>query len=402
MTLIARTRALSEPVDLLRVAGATGWLIEHDGVGLAGRGEALRVELPSGLSELSERDLVSDVLATIESQDEVGVAGSGPVAMGSLPFDPDEPASLTVPSLVVGRARDGRQWVTTIGLEPEQLELAPPDIPAPDEFSLRSIPHERWKAMVDQAVAEIRAGRLDKVVLAREVRVQTNRPIVVQGVLERLRSLYPSCAVFSFDGFVGATPELLVSRRGSQVRSHPLAGTQSRTGESSADARAATSMLKDTKQLMEHRMVVEAVETVLRGYCDSLSVPAQPSVMPLRNVMHLGTMLRGQLREGAPSSIVLAAALHPTPAVAGSPTDAAMELIKKVEGFDRDRYAGPVGWLDAAGNGEWFLGIRSAEIEEDSARLFAGVGVVADSDSHAELVETQLKLQALLAALVRP
>lgn len=274
---------------------------------------------------------------------------------------------------------------------------------APDGFTLASTrSHGEWNETVRDAIETVRSGRLRKVVLAREVTVVANQVIPVATVLARLRALYPACRVFSVDGFVGASPEMLVTRHGTEVVAHPLAGTVARSGDPDTDATLAGLLLASHKEREEHALVVEAVADALRRHCDSLEVPAEPSVVPFRNVSHLGTRIEGRLRRPAASALALAAALHPTPAVAGTPTDEALAYIAEVEKLDRGRYAGPVGWVDAQGDGEFAVGIRSAEIEGNRARLFAGVGLVAESDPEAELLETQLKLQALLAALVRP
>ncbi|MGH9157468.1 MAG: isochorismate synthase, partial [Acidimicrobiales bacterium] len=286
------------------------------------------------------------------------------------------------------------------GAPPRPTE--PPRHP-PDTFVLRaSRPHAEWCEMVARAVNEVGRGALHKVVVAREVVVKANRPILPVDVVARLRALYPSCVLFSVDGFVGASPELLVGRRGPEVRSHPLAGTIPRSGDPAVDARAAEALLASAKDREEHRLVVDAVAAVLAPVCSALDVPATPSIVPLRNVSHLGTLLAGRLLQPAPSALALARLLHPTPAVAGTPTDAALAWLAATEDLDRGRYAGPVGWMDSRGDGDWAVGIRSAELDGCQARLMAGVGVVADSTPEAELAETQLKLQALLAAVVRP
>jgi menaquinone-specific isochorismate synthase len=278
-----------------------------------------------------------------------------------------------------------------------------PAIAPPDRFSLVSVrSHAEWSKLVQDAVTVVRAGRLAKVVLAREVLVEANRPFVGADVLRRLHALYPSCMLFSADGFIGASPELLVSRRGQQVRSQPLAGTVARSGDPRADDRLTEAMMSSAKEREEHRLVVDEVAAGLLPLCDWLDVPDSPSIVPLRNVSHLGTPIAGRLTSPPPPALELVARLHPTPAVAGSPTAAAAAYLKAVEGFDRGHYGGPVGWMDAGGDGDWAVGIRCAEVAANTARLFAGVGVVADSDAEAELAETQLKLQALLAALVRP
>jgi menaquinone-specific isochorismate synthase len=291
--------------------------------------------------------------------------------------------------------------MTTVGATPE-----PPLVPAgavPDAFALTpSLSHAEWCALVERAVTDIRDGSLDKVVLAREVRVDANRAIDIRSVLERLRALYPSCLVFSIDGFIGASPELLLRRRGDAIESHPLAGTIPRSGDPIVDAQLAAALLASAKDRAEHRFVVEDVARVLSPWCDRLEVPPDPSIVPLRNVSHLGTHISGHLRPGAPSALELAALLHPTPAVGGTPRAEALAWLASNEQLDRGPFAGPVGWVDRRGDGDWMVGIRSARVHGPTARLYAGVGVVADSDPAAELAETQLKLQALLAALVRP
>jgi menaquinone-specific isochorismate synthase len=402
-TLAARTVPLGTGrPDLAAVASAGGVLLERDGTGLAGRGVAARIDLPGGLADPQAGVVVAAALAAIEGRDEVGAPGCGPVAVAALPFDPYAPASLVVPALLVGT--DGTQsWLTTVG--PAAPDPEPWPTAVPDAFTLTPpVSHRDWCALVERAVAAIRDGRFDKVVLAREVVVDANAVIHVGSVLERLRALYPSCVVFSVDGFVGASPELLVSRRGATVRSHPLAGTIPRSGDPHTDAAAAQAFLASAKERAEHDYVVSDVARALGPYCEGLQVPAVPSVLPLRNVSHLGTLITGDLAPGRhqPSALELAARLHPTAAVGGTPRPAALAWLAEHEGMERGPYAGAVGWVDAAGNGEWMVGIRSALIDGARARLFAGVGVVADSDPAAELAETQLKLQAVLAALVRP
>ena len=398
--LVARTVRLDvDPadVDLIGCAGADGVLWEHEGVSLAGRGVATR--LPPAL--------VDDFLATVEvEQDDVDVPGTGAIAVGALPFTPDGGAALVVPERVVGRTADGVVWETTIGVPDTQRHAdTAPVRPrrSPSGFRLTAVPsHADWCKAVAEAVARIEAGEVEKVVLARAVDVETDGPLVVPDILHRLRALFPSCMVFSVDGFVGASPELLVARLGLDVRSQPLAGTVARSGDAATDARLAGALLASSKDRREHGLVVDAVAAALRPVCDRLDIPATPEIVPLRNVAHLGTTIQGRLAAPAPSALALACRLHPTPAVAGTPTVAALALLARLEGSSRGRYAGPVGWVDARGNGEWAVGIRSAEVRGNRARLMSGNGIVAGSDPDDELAETQLKLQALLAAVVRP
>jgi menaquinone-specific isochorismate synthase len=410
--LAAHTVALDAPdIDLLGVAGDDGLLFSREGAGLAARGEAFRISLPHGLAAPDAAEIVQAALSSIDVIDEVGAPGCGPVALTALPFVPTAAGELIVPSTVVGRTNDGRAWVTSIGPRGgagarPRLEVLPSVASGsrpPDGFTLVSpMSHEDWCALVEHTVSEIRSGRFEKVVLARQIEVLANRPILVADILDRLRALYPACTVFSIEGFVGASPELLVRRTGATVSTHPLAGTVPRSGDPEADDRLAAGLLASVKDRHEHRVVIDTVAGELRPLCDSLTVPDAPSIVPLRNVSHLGTRIEGTLRQPAPSALELCARLHPTPAVAGLPRDAAIEYIGAVEGFDRGRYAGAVGWVDADGDGEFVVGIRCAELDGARARFYAGNGVVADSSPEAELAETQLKLQALLAAVVRP
>lgn len=402
--LVARTVWLDESPDLVAFAGAEGLLFSHDGsTSFATRGVALRVPARRA----------AEALAVVEVDDAVGRPGCGALVIGALPFMGAGGGELVIPRTVVGREPDGRGWTTTVtggsghphDSDPAAGPSAPSAVLDPDEFTLRPFPpHDQWCDAVAAAVAAIRNSRqsLVKVVLARQVVVEANRPISRAHVAARLMSLYPSCMIFSIDGFVGASPELLVSRRGDAVSSQPLAGTIPRSGEPEVDRRLGAGLLASVKERQEHALVVDEVADRLRPHCTVISVPEAPEIVPLRNVSHLGTRISGTLAAGAPSALDLALLLHPTPAVAGTPTAEALGFLDRVEPGDRGRYTGPVGWTDARGDGDWAVAIRCAELDGHRARLYAGAGVVADSTPEAELAETQLKLQALLAAVVRP
>ena len=418
-------------VDLLAAAGSSGVLWQHEDFGLAGRGVALRIELPRGLIDTAAVAEVAGRLAAIQRSDHVAGAGTGAVALGALPFVRDAPGTLIVPRAVIGR-RDGEAWITTIAgpgdgssaarladqMSADALGGFIDPRPAPSEFTLTSVmDHDAWRGIVADAVARIHDGLLGKVVLARQVDVTANRPFVTSDVLSRLLALYPTCMVFRIDGFLGASPELLIERRGAHVASHPLAGTIGRSGDLATDEALIAGLLASPKERREHAYVIEGLRRALGPLCDGLDVPGKPTVLELRNVSHLATRLTGVLSAipgglsgdepahpglRVPSALQLVARVHPTPAVGGTPTDEAVAYIGEVEGFDRGQYAGPVGWMDARGDGSWAIGLRSADVDGDHASVYAGAGVVAGSRPRAELEETQLKLQALLAALVRP
>jgi len=411
-TLIARTRLLDGEVDLIDVAGEDGSLWQRGPVGFAGQGEVARVVVPPG-DPAAAASVVHQVLASIEVDDEVGRPGCGPIALGALPFDPNQAGELVVPRLVVGRGADGTQWITTIESIEAGAEPAPADRvvgiaavdaqPRPSAFTVTPVrTADDWCDDLAAARDELRSGRARKVVLARELVVETDRPLRRTDVLRQLRQTYPSCFVFADGGFVGASPELLVARTGDQVRSHPMAGTAPRSADPVVDAELAAALIASAKDQVEHRYTIDMVHETLLPWCSYLDEEAEPSIVAMANVQHLATLVEGQLSSPPASVIELMRALHPTPAVNGSPRAEALALIERYEGLDRGRYAGPVGWVDRHGNGAWAVGIRSAELDGTRARVFAGVGVVADSDPAAELAETRAKFQALLGAIVRP
>jgi menaquinone-specific isochorismate synthase len=259
---------------------------------------------------------------------------------------------------------------------------------------------EKWMATVAEIIDRISAGEVDKVVLARDVIAHVERPIDVRQLLHRLADDYPECWTFSVAGMVGATPELLVRRTGSEVTSRVLAGTVKRRGDESADASLAAALLGSGKDLEEHEYAVRSVARALSAHCADLDVPQRPRVLRLPNVQHLATDVRGQLVDGAPV-LALAASLHPTAAVCGTPTERAFALIRDFEGMDRGRYSGPVGWWDARGDGEFGIALRCAEIAPTGTtlRLFAGCGIVAGSEPEAELAESRAKLVPVRDAL---
>lgn len=388
----AITRRLDTDVDLL---GAGDLLFERSRLGLAGRGVAARVPF----------DEADAFLAAIDVEDDVGLPGCGPVAFGALPFEPGASCALVIPEEVWGRADDGTRWHTHIPLEGTQkrLDLSGISRERPSQFRVEpSRSPESWCELVEDATKVMADGPLRKVVLAREVVVTADAAFDRWTVLERLRTTYPGCHLYSVEGFVGASPELLVSRAGDIVRSHPMAGTAARGGDPASDARLAATLLASTKDREEHQITIDMVHDTLLNWCSYVDYEAEPSIVPVANVQHLATLVEGRLSQPAPSVLELVRALHPTPAVCGTPRDAALAFIREREGFDRDRYAGAVGWVDGRGNGSWAVSVRCAALDGATARVYAGNGIVAESDAQSELAETRAKLQAMLSALVRP
>ncbi|MFC5185623.1 isochorismate synthase [Actinomadura harenae] len=422
--LEVRTVPVADPGDLLsRLPHPTALAWVRHGDGLVGWGETARLELPGGHDRFAAADAwLAETFGSAEVEDPLRLPGTGPVAFGSFGFDPKSADSvLIVPRYVLGR-RDGHAWVTTIGDphddSPDALDsldalagaLGAPraDGPPPAAFApvapgrltwsdgARSAPS--WAQAVQAATARIRDGHLGKVVLARDLIAHADRPIDARVLLHRLADRYPTCYTFAVAGLVGATPELLIRRAGAQVDSLVLAGTTARgTTPADDEARAAT-LFRSAKDREEHSYAVDMVRDALAPLCTDLDVPAEPELLRLSNVTHLASPVHGRLAADRTVLDVLGA-LHPTPAVAGTPTERALDLIRELEGMDRGRYAGPVGWVDARGDGEWGIALRCAELSGTRARLFAGCGIVADSDPAAELAEASNKFRAMRYAL---
>ena len=383
------------------------------GEGLAGWGEVARVTIPAGEDRFTAGEKwLRELFDSAEVSDEVGVPGCGPVAFGSFTFDPASDGSvLVLPAVLLGRS-GGQAWLTTTGDQRAALAHA---IPAAAPSGIRwhdgSLTAPQWQRTVSAAVARIQAGDLSKAVLARDLYAAAAQDIDVRVLLARLAARYPDCWTFSCAGLTGATPELYIRRVGAEVRSLVLAGTTPRGTSPAEDQALGAALLASAKEVEEHRYAVADVRTTLAPLCDRLDIDDRPWLLPLANLQHLATTVTGRLAGrrlpapgapaafGEPSALALAAALHPTAAVCGAPAGAALELIRELEGMDRGRYAGPVGWVDARGNGEWGIALRSAELDGPRARLFAGCGIVADSDPVAELAETQVKFRPMQDAL---
>lgn len=390
--LVARTREIDPPLDLLDELAPDGFAWLEDGAGFVTSGVAARVAAADA----------SAALASIDVDDPLALPGTGALAVGALPFDAAATGELVIPARVTGVDGDGRAWSTEIG---DELPVGAPQPPAPTRFTVASrVDRASWRAQVCALLDAIAAGTLAKAVLAREVVVSSDAPFDVRAVMSRLRRSQGGCFVFAADGLVGATPELLVQRRGPTVVSRPMAGTITRGATGPADATAEAALAASTKDGWEHRLVVDAVVNGLRSAGVDVTTVTGPHVARLATMSHLATTITGHIGRSAPatSALELACALHPTPAVGGEPRELALTMLRDLEPFERGRYAGPVGWVDARGDGAWGVALRCAEIDGHEARLVAGAGIVAGSDPDAEWAETQAKLEPMLQALVSP
>lgn len=404
--LVAWTVEVDDPGDLLSwlpAGSAFGFL--RGGDGIVGWGEAARLSTRVPLAGEDFAAEVESLLATISARDDVGVPGSGPVAVVSVAFDPLSSGSVAVVPKVVLARRDGRSWLTLVNppgaVAVPQLRRRPTAAAAPLRAEVaRPLPgDDEWAAVVGRAIARMRGGELEKVVLARALDVTAAEPLDARAVAARLAGRFPSCFTYVCDGLVGASPELLVRRLGRHAESLVLAGTIPRSADAAEDERLQQQLLASAKDNHEHRLAVDSVRDSLGRLAVDLEVEPQPHLLRLANVSHLATSVSAWLPASSPSALALAVAMHPTAAVGGAPTAVALDLIRELEPAARGRYAAPVGWLDASGDGEFALALRCAQLDGRTARLWAGGGIVAESDPGAEVAETTAKFDAVLSAL---
>lgn len=398
-------------VDLVAVGARSGLLWRSPDVVLAGLGSRVEIPVDLGGSVGEAQQRLSDMVGT----DEVNVPGTGPVGFAALNFDASVPGNAIVPEVVLGWS-NGVRFVTTLEASTDAHSARPlSDVEAlVDEVLARHIEPapttvhveldrtaESWRddvvAVARDTIAE---SELEKAVFARALTLVGSSDFDSAPIVERLAERFGAALLFSIDGFIGASPELLVSRRDRTVRAHPLAGTAARSADPDVDAEAVAGLLASSKDRVEHRITIDWLLSELLSFSSYVDAEPEPSVVTLENVHHLGTLVEGVLSEPAASVLDLVKAVHPTPAVGGKPQGDALALINRLEGLDRGRYAGPSGWFDGLGNGQFAVAVRTAQIDRATARVVAGVGVVAQSDPQAELVETQSKFRAILGSML--
>jgi isochorismate synthase len=405
--MIFRTVSVEAEFDLNSVCRGDGMLFVRNGIGIAGRGTAATVP----------ESEVRNFLSTLLPSQQHAAAMPLPLMFGLVPFLPSEPATFVLPRATFRKHPDGSRTITLVGENEKQVndaavtaainEAVHSNPPRPSGNSYRveaRTPIGRYLDAVTAARDAVRSGVLKKAVIARDIEVFADDPLDVHGILLRLRSSFGSSYRYCINNMLGASPELLIEIDGRTVRSHPLAGTAPRTGDPVIDARLADELIASTKNQVEHRVVIDMVHDTLLPHCSYLDWEAEPSIVTVANVQHLGTAIEGALAEPAPHILTLVRELCPTPALGGFPSAQAIDFITANEGMVRGNYGGAVGWMDATGNGCFAVTIRCAELSSDrrAARLFAGGGIVAESDPYSELAETQAKFQAMLSAIIRP
>lgn len=424
--LRATTRETEIGSDILRHADAaepTVWLRRGDG--LIGVGEAARWSFSAAEPwQRGARTRWLDWLSAVEIDDPVGLPGTGPIAFGSFPFDRRSGVAgvLIVPRWVIGRSGD-RSWVTEITTDAPRVPTAaerniPPEQPLGPHWTATlgpgSLTQEAHLATVRRALRVIDDGGAQKIVIARDILGSIPADSDIRRLVRALSDSYPDTWTFAVAGMIGASPETLVTVSGGTATARVLAGTAGRGVDASDDDAARASLAGSAKDLAEHEFAVASVLTALAPFSRSSTAPPRPFTLELPNLWHLASDIEAELREDT-SVLDLIAALHPTAAVAGTPTAVALDVIRELEPFDRGRYAGPVGWVDAAGNGEWAIALRCAQLGSDALaapseavpesarpipfRAYAGGGIVAGSEPEDELRETRIKLRPVIEAL---
>ena len=368
------------------------------GAGVAGVGEALRLEFTGPNRILDAAAAWRSLVATASITDPIGLPGTGLIALGSFAFSEHSKATsvLIVPSVIIGR-RDGTSWITRVnssstptatGLGPEyRISLLPGSMSADD-----------FIAAVDATIAAIAGGGVSKVVLARDLLGRLPEGADLRRVLKTLALGYPDCFTYAVNGLVGSSPETLVRVDHGTVSARVLAGSTGRGADADSDSDAAISLATSSKDLDEHQYAIASVLGALRPHSSVLTASDQPFTLKLPNLWHLASDVEGTLSDGS-TSLDLVAAMHPTAAVAGAPTRAALNLIDELEPFDRGRYAGPVGWVDANGDGEWAVALRCAHVSSTgTVTAYAGAGIVSGSEPQRELAETRMKFRPIVEA----
>ncbi|CAN5519121.1 chorismate-binding protein [soil metagenome] len=380
-------------------------LFMRRGEGVAGIGEAARLEFRGPDRIRDAAAAWTRIAAASTVRDEVGRSGTGLLAFGAFSFaDDSECASvLIVPRVVIGR-RDGVSWVTRIDGAPDAVAATALGPEFRVVLQAGSLPPDGYRDAVATAVSRIlssstgQPGGVEKVVLARDLVGHLPDGGDVRRVLVDLALGYPDTWTFAVDGLIGSSPETLVRVNAGTVTARVLAGSAGRGVDAASDTAAALALATSTKDLDEHRFAVESVLGALRTHARGVAASELPFTLKLPNLWHLASDVEGALSDGS-TALDLAAALHPTAAVAGTPRDAALALIAELEPLDRCRYGGPVGWVDADGNGKWAISLRCAEVKADgSITAFAGAGIVAESDPDRELAETKLKFRPIVEA----
>jgi menaquinone-specific isochorismate synthase len=403
--LSVTTEAIADPGPLVSLLQPQHPLLfMRNGDGFAGFGEAARLEFTGPTRMTDAAAAWKSLVAAATITDPLSRPGTGLVAFGSFAFADDSAATsvLIVPEVLVGRA-GGTAWITRVAATGSEFAGAVPRAAERGEefrttFGPGALPGPGFEEAVAAAVARIRSGHLRKVVIARDIVGHVPAAADLRRPLGALARSYPDTFTFAIDGLLGSSPETLVRVQGGAVSARVLAGSIARGADAEADRAAAAELTSSPKDLDEHDFALTSVVSGIAPHSSSLESSQAPFALRLPNLWHLASDVSGTLSDGS-TSLDLAAALHPTAAVAGTPTDAAIAAIAELEPFDRGRYAGPVGWVGANGDGEWAVALRCAHLDgSGTVTAYAGAGIVEGSEPARELAETTLKFRPIVEA----
>lgn len=384
--------------DLL---GSNSSAFIYEKQGLIGWGEALRLEATGPNRILELEGSWQEVVTSSEVSDEVNLSGSGLVSFGTIAFsDHSQTKSvLVVPQVIIGKSGDSL-WLTTINIDEDKaLELIAFDAPfTPAHFEPGQINPEQYMLNVERALEVISSEEIEKVVLARDLKATVDNSFNINPALRKLEKKFNTCYIYSVDGMFGASPELLVKVYHSEFSARVLAGTAGRGTDPGVDQAIGAALNDSPKNRAEHKFAIDSLTSALEEFSSAIEVDAEPFSIALPNLWHLASDVKAALNSDS-SSLQVVNALHPSAAVAGTPRDKALEVIKEIENVDRGRYAGPVGWLGADGDGVWAIALRGAQLNNQTLTAFAGCGIVAGSDAQAELDEAILKFKPIVDSL---
>ena len=399
--IAAHELGLNEDYSFADLLGTNSSAFIYEKEGLIGWGEALRLEA-TGPNRILELDAKwREVAGQAEITDEVNLSGSGLISFGSIAFSDNSKTTsvLVIPQVVVGRA-DGALWLTTINIsEADALKLINLEsVFTATQFEPGEITPEQYKLNVDKALEAISSKNIEKVVLARDLKAQVSKDFNINPALRKLEKKFDTCFIYSVAGLFGASPELLVKVYHSEFSARVLAGTAGRGTDPGVDQAIGSALNESPKNRAEHKYAIDSLVTSLKVFSEEITVDQEPFSIPLPNLWHLASDVKATLNSDS-TSLQVVSALHPSAAVAGTPRDKALEVIEQIENVDRGRYAGPVGWLGADGDGVWAIALRGAQLDNGTLTAFAGCGIVAGSDPEAELAEAVLKFKPIGDAL---
>jgi menaquinone-specific isochorismate synthase len=405
-SLVVETIELADVPEILSLLPAAQPLLWwRKGAGMVGLGHTLAMEF-TGPHRVTDAAVAwHDLVANATVIDPISIPGTGLISFGTFSFSADSavPSVLVIPRVIIGR-REGRGWITRIRFSDESPnnDMMPAVVALEKAANVMFSPGRQseagFRAAVDEAIARITKGEVSKVVMARDLVGQLSAEDDIRGTIAALAQSYPDCWTYAVDGLIGSSPETLVSVHDNRMDARVLAGTASRGVDAASDLESAAGLASSVKDLDEHGFAVRSVVEALTPFTSHLSISDGPFTLKLPNLWHLATDIGAALTQGS-TSLDLVQALHPTAAVAGTPTRAAVALIAELEPFDRGRYAGPVGWIGANGDGEWAIALRSAQITGSTITAYAGCGIVAESVAETELNETLMKFRPIVDAL---